>query len=248
MTLPRTTPPTERFALAGRDGEIIAQFNSSWAVRVYRDELLQIQVDGTLRQRGRRLAWLQDAASGQHAEAGMESGRARTRSTSMRTGRRCPTTRSSTTRSRCSGRDFSATSLTARRSFTISSKEPKACSWRSSDCESWEQQRWLDVPTAGAMTTLSSRASTGRLESYALRAGRVVEASDRAVPLADRVRRRARRVRPVRGRRRGEQLADRLGIDTCLPTSSLAATASPSPRRWTLRSAAVGSAGRQRRN
>ena len=35
------------FRLAGRDGEIVAQFNSSWAVRVYRDELLQIQVDGT---------------------------------------------------------------------------------------------------------------------------------------------------------------------------------------------------------
>jgi predicted dehydrogenase len=29
------------------DGGIIAQMNSSWAVRVYRDELLQIQVDGT---------------------------------------------------------------------------------------------------------------------------------------------------------------------------------------------------------
>jgi predicted dehydrogenase len=35
------------FRLAGRDGEIIAQFNSSWAVRVHRDELLSIQVDGT---------------------------------------------------------------------------------------------------------------------------------------------------------------------------------------------------------
>ena len=35
------------FRLAGSEGEIIAQFNSSWAVRVYRDELLQIQVDGT---------------------------------------------------------------------------------------------------------------------------------------------------------------------------------------------------------
>jgi predicted dehydrogenase len=29
-------------------GDIVAQFNSSWAVRVYRDELLEIQVDGTL--------------------------------------------------------------------------------------------------------------------------------------------------------------------------------------------------------
>ncbi len=30
------------------DGGIIAQFNSSWCVRVYRDELLTLQVDGTL--------------------------------------------------------------------------------------------------------------------------------------------------------------------------------------------------------
>ena len=36
------------FVLAGSGGDIIAQFNSSWAVRVYRDDLLQIQVDGTL--------------------------------------------------------------------------------------------------------------------------------------------------------------------------------------------------------
>ncbi len=35
------------FELAGQDGTIIAQFNSSWAVRVYRDELLEIHVDGT---------------------------------------------------------------------------------------------------------------------------------------------------------------------------------------------------------
>ena len=38
------------FLLRGRRSgeEIVAQFNSSWAVRVYRDELLHIQVDGTL--------------------------------------------------------------------------------------------------------------------------------------------------------------------------------------------------------
>jgi predicted dehydrogenase len=36
------------FVLAGVQGDIVAQFNSSWAVRVYRDELLQIQVDGTM--------------------------------------------------------------------------------------------------------------------------------------------------------------------------------------------------------
>ena len=35
------------FVLDGAGGDIVAQFNSSWAVRVYRDELLSIQVDGT---------------------------------------------------------------------------------------------------------------------------------------------------------------------------------------------------------
>src|SRR2546430_1691518 len=35
------------FVLAGPDADIVAQFNSSWAVRVYRDDLLQLQVDGT---------------------------------------------------------------------------------------------------------------------------------------------------------------------------------------------------------
>jgi predicted dehydrogenase len=36
------------FLLDGADGEIVAAFNSSWTVRVHRDELLQIQVDGTM--------------------------------------------------------------------------------------------------------------------------------------------------------------------------------------------------------
>ena len=35
------------FDIAGKDGPIVAHFNSSWAVRVRRDDLLTIQVDGT---------------------------------------------------------------------------------------------------------------------------------------------------------------------------------------------------------
>ena len=35
------------FLLQTGGGDIVAQFNSSWAVRVYRDDLLQVQVDGT---------------------------------------------------------------------------------------------------------------------------------------------------------------------------------------------------------
>src|SRR5437762_9750023 len=45
------------FKLDGPAGEILAQVNSSWAVRVYRDNLLQIQVDGTL---GSAVATLRD--------------------------------------------------------------------------------------------------------------------------------------------------------------------------------------------
>ena len=36
------------YAIFELDGGIIAQLNSSWCVRVYRDELLSLQVDGTL--------------------------------------------------------------------------------------------------------------------------------------------------------------------------------------------------------
>jgi predicted dehydrogenase len=37
-----------RWARGAGAFDVVAQFNSSWAMRVYRDELLQIQVDGTL--------------------------------------------------------------------------------------------------------------------------------------------------------------------------------------------------------
>src|SRR5690606_25914660 len=46
------------FELSGKDGEnIIAQFNSSWTVRVRRDDLLTLQVDGT---KGSAVAGLRD--------------------------------------------------------------------------------------------------------------------------------------------------------------------------------------------
>src|SRR5207237_8572855 len=53
------------FKLAGATGEILAQFNSSWAVRVYRDDLLQIQVDGTL---GSAVATLRDCTLQRRAD------------------------------------------------------------------------------------------------------------------------------------------------------------------------------------
>src|SRR2546427_11268365 len=53
------------FVLAGPAGDIVAQFNSSWAVRVYRDDLLQIQVDGTL---GSAVAGLRSCKTQPHAD------------------------------------------------------------------------------------------------------------------------------------------------------------------------------------
>ena len=44
----KATAEDAAYATLELEGGIVAQMNSSWCVRVYRDELLQIQVDGTL--------------------------------------------------------------------------------------------------------------------------------------------------------------------------------------------------------
>lgn len=43
----RATAEDAAYAMFELEGGVIAQFNSSWCVRVYRDELLEIQVDGS---------------------------------------------------------------------------------------------------------------------------------------------------------------------------------------------------------
>ena len=53
------------FLLERAGDEVIAQFNSSWATRVYRDDLLHIQVDGTL---GSAVAGLRDCKTQRRAD------------------------------------------------------------------------------------------------------------------------------------------------------------------------------------
>ncbi len=53
------------FLLDAGGNEVIAQFNSSWATRVYRDDLLHIQVDGTL---GSAVAGLRDCKTQRRAD------------------------------------------------------------------------------------------------------------------------------------------------------------------------------------
>lgn len=91
------------------DGGAIAQINSSWAVRVNRDELVEFQVDGT---EGSAVAGLRGCRV-QHRSA--TPSRCGTRTSppprsSATSGRRSPTTASSTTASRPSGSCSSSTS------------------------------------------------------------------------------------------------------------------------------------------
>ena len=69
------------YAVLELDGGVVASVNSSWAVRVNRRELLELQVDGT---HGSAVAGLRHCAV-QHraadADAGLEPGSARPRST-----------------------------------------------------------------------------------------------------------------------------------------------------------------------
>ena len=69
---------------------LIAQINSSWCVRVNRDELVEFQVDGT---EGSAVAGLRDCRvqhRGGHAEAGLEPGHPDPDRLPRRSGRRCP--------------------------------------------------------------------------------------------------------------------------------------------------------------
>ena len=60
------------YAIFELEGGVIAQLNSSWTMRVNRDELVEFQVDGTHGSRRRRPVRLQDPAAQRHPEAGVE--------------------------------------------------------------------------------------------------------------------------------------------------------------------------------
>ena len=61
------------YAILELEGGIIASMNSSWCVRVDRDELLQIQVDGTNGTAVCRIARMQNPAQVGHAARDLES-------------------------------------------------------------------------------------------------------------------------------------------------------------------------------
>ena len=60
------------YAMFEIEGGAVVQLNSSWCVRVNRDELFELQVDGTRRQRRRRPARVQGAAGRDDADVDLE--------------------------------------------------------------------------------------------------------------------------------------------------------------------------------
>ena len=109
-------------------GGVIAHINMSWATRVYRDDLVTFQVDGT---HGSAVAGLQDCVMQPRPATPRpvwNPGREADRSISVPPGSGCRTTRPTTTASRRSGRCSSATSSRTRPTATRCSKARRACS------------------------------------------------------------------------------------------------------------------------
>ena len=129
---PPTTPPTRPSSSAGG---VIAQINSSWTVRVRRDDCVTFQVDGT---HGSAVAGLREVLSpstrvdtpkpvwNPDIRQPIDSSSSWQRGARQR--------RTTTTASRCSGRRSSATSSRTRRSGGPCSRAPRACSWPNAAC------------------------------------------------------------------------------------------------------------------
>ena len=113
----KATADDSAYATFRLKGGVIAHINMSWVTRVYRDDLVTFQVDGTL---GSAVAGLPNASSRRarrrRGRCGIPTRSGRT--ISMPTGRSCRRTPPTTTASRSSGRCSSATSARTRRTNT----------------------------------------------------------------------------------------------------------------------------------
>ena len=117
-----TPPPPTTYAIFELEGDVIAQVNSSWAVRVDRGELVEFQVDGT---HGSAPAC--SAAASRPCLSGTQISR-RPR-TSAASGSRSRTMRNSSTGSVPSGSSTCPTWMPADHMPTISPPAFAACSW-----------------------------------------------------------------------------------------------------------------------
>ena len=129
----KATADDSAYATFRLKGGVIAHINMSWVTRVYRDDLVTFQVDGTHGSAvaGSPIASFRPARQ-RRGRYGIPTRSART--ISMPTGRRCRRTPSTTTVSRSSGKCSFATSARTHRTNTRCWKAPRACSSRNARC------------------------------------------------------------------------------------------------------------------
>ena len=211
------------YAMFELDGGVIAQLNSSWCVRVDRDELFELQVDGTegTAVAGLRDCRLQPAAATPRRGVEPRPGRPdrAPRRLAPGAGRRIPTTRS-----RCSGSGSCATSPSTSRSRGTSGPPPAACSSPSSACGRGRNGAGSRCRSCdGDRHRIPAPPARGRAAG-AVRARRAAGVRGRRHPggVARRVRRRPCGRRPAQVRARRPRRA-RLGGDARVPPPPLGA-------------------------
>ena len=252
------------------EGGVVAQINSSWQTRVYRDDLVTFQVDGT---HGSAVAGLQSCKIQQRMATPRPVWNPdEKRADDFRAGwQDVPDTRALSERlSPRSGRCSSATSSPMRRGITRCSKARRACSSPSWRWRAGSSARWIDVPPLSLAGERAARegsrpcrltprrcASRRRVELRLPTADRGLAtlshgraeplschraaAPSTASPSPPRMSSPIRSPSTIRGSPRRSTGTRRSPI-----AATSGGSASPSPRRWTRRSAAWGSTGRTR--
>ena len=230
------------------DGGLIVQMNSSWCVRVNRDELFELQVDGT---HGSAVAGLREckvAAGGRDAQVGLEPGPRRPRRRTATSWIEVPVTEPPDNGFKLQWELF-LRHVVLDEPFRVGLRRGRA------------RRAALRAGRAVvARAALGRRAGADAVSHAALpRAGgvagdlladraRAAAGARRRAALAGLLRRRARGRRPAGGRRPDRAGAAGLGGDARLPPAPVGARAAASPRRWTPRSAAWGWTGPRRRS
>ena len=128
------------------EGGVIAHINSSWDVRVRRDDLVTFQVDGTHGSAvaGLTKCWTQHRV--EHAAAGMEPGHAADDEFFLAVGGGRRTTSFMRMASRSNGKISSATSCADTPWHHELVEGVKGVQLAELGLKSWSERRWLDVP------------------------------------------------------------------------------------------------------
>ena len=141
----KATADDAAYATFQLDGGVIAHFNSSWATRVRRDDLLTLHVDGT---HGSAVAGLQDVVIQQRMATPKPVWNPDVKQTiDFYDGwQPVPETQASTTASSCSGRPSSATLCEGAPYKWDLLEGAKGVQLVECALRSWKERRWVDVP------------------------------------------------------------------------------------------------------